>query len=730
MFHALAASTLFVLTVAVALPPTVAWAADGRPKLKDSSARMTPKEVVLSATVEPAEAKAGDVVTFKVTAKVADGWHIYQYKPNPKGEVVKDTYFDFFELAGLKPAGDWTSSRKPIRKAEPAFGNEILESFEGEVQWSLRLQVPSGTAPGAKALRTQIGFQICDANSCKPPTRITLPEVKLTVVPGVGGGGNEASATPPSDPVATTEAAASAPAAGVAATATNETAPAEGASEYESEVARTAKGGLLGFLLLSASGGLLALAMPCVWPMIPITVNFFVKQGSKNKGKTTGLAVAYCLAIIGVFTSVGVLVSFFFSATALQNLANNPWLNAFVAFLFLAFGLSLLGLFEIRLPNFLLNASARGEGRGGMVGVMFMALTLTITSFTCTFPVVGGLIVMAAKGNFLYPIIGLATFSAVLAFPFFMLALAPGLVSKMPKSGDWMNSVKVVGGLVEIGAALKFLNTAEISFGAVPEDAWFDAPLVLSIWVGIAAVCGLYLLGLFRTDHDHDEVRIGPGRLLAGSVFLALALFFAPALFGHPPKSPLWNAVVGILPPDVADLERSSAGGPAASSGEVAATSTDPAQAQRQEKKVHGVVWGMSYDAALEEAKAANKPILIDFTGVNCVNCRTMEQTVLNRKEVSSVLSQFVTVQLYTDVVPIGSLTLDQRVELAETNKLLLLDLTKETTNPFYVVLSPEGKLLKVIGGYNPPPTFLGFLNEALAKNQDRSKIAQADPVR
>ena len=204
--------------------------------------------------------------------------------------------------------------------------------------------------------------------------------------------------------------------------------------------------------------------MPCVWPMIPITVNFFVKQGQdgKSKGKTTRLAVAYCLAIIGIFTAVGVLFSFFFSASFLQNLANNPWLNLVVAALFLAFGLSLLGLFEISLPSFLLNASSRGESRGGMIGVVFMALTLTITSFTCTFPVVGGLLVMAAGGKFLYPIIGLATFATVLAFPFFLLALSPGLIAKVPRSGDWTNAVKVVGGLVEIGAALKFLNAAEL----------------------------------------------------------------------------------------------------------------------------------------------------------------------------------------------------------------------------------------------------------------------------
>ena len=253
------------------------------------------------------------------------------------------------------------------------------------------------------------------------------------------------------------------------------------------------------------------------------------------------------------------LFSFFFSASALQTLANNPWLNLFVATLFVVFGLSLLGLFEIRLPSFLLNASAQGEGRGGLIGVVFMALTLTITSFTCTFPVVGGLLVMAASGNFLYPIIGLATFATVLALPFFLLALSPSLILKMPRSGDWMNAVKVVGGLVEIGAALKFINTAELAY-VTPENAWFNAQVVLTSWIVLSAVCGIYLLGLFRTDHDHDEVKVGPGRLICGALFLGLALFMAPALFGHAPQSRIWTRlIVGLFPPDSTTLNAGGA---------------------------------------------------------------------------------------------------------------------------------------------------------------------------
>ncbi len=498
----------------------------------------------------------------------------------------------------------------------------------------------------------------------------------------------------------------------------------------ESEIAQKAQAGLLPFLFASALGGLFALVMPCVWPMVPITVNFFVKQGQGAGGRrrATALAIIYCLSIIAVFTAVGVLASFFFSASSLQTLANNSWLNLFVAALFITFGLSLLGLFELRLPNFLLNASAQRESKGGLIGVVFMALTLTITSFTCTFPVVGGLLVMAAGGDFFYPIIGLATFAAVLALPFFLLALSPSLISRMPRSGDWMNAVKVVGGLVEIGAALKFINAAELAH-VTPENAWFNAQVVLTSWVVLSVVCGIYLLGLFRTDHDHDDVKVGPGRLICGALFLALALFMAPALFGRVPQSVVWNRlIVGILPPDANKLNANTrlAGGDPGPF-DVKATSTDPAQAQREEKKVHGVLWGMSFEQARELAAAQHKPILIDFTGVNCSNCRAMEAGVFPLPEVVAVLKKFVTVQLYTDFVPIDSISKDDREKLKEVNQERLLDLAHEATNPIYVVLSPTGDVvIDRLGGYNEPPVFVNFLTNALRKIPATVQVAQA----
>jgi thiol:disulfide interchange protein DsbD len=701
----------------VALSPTSAprpaaaqEAAAPKPAKKDSRPQIRPTEVTMTPAVTPTEAKAGATVTYQVKAALEPGWHIYTYaKAQPANGPARPSFttFDFFDTGGLKIVGNWTASKPPVRQKEPAFNNLEIEFFEDEVTWTIQLQVPPGTAPGPKTLRCQAGYQICNDQTCKIPGQWTLPDVTLTVVPGVAEPERTTAAPPAPAPAPP---------------------PAGGGSSSPdgvvSEVARKAESGLIPFLLFSALGGLGALVMPCVWPMVPITVNFFVKQG-QNKGRTTELAVVYCLAIIGVFTSIGVLCSFLFSATALQNLANNAWLNAFVAFLFIAFGLSLLGVFEIRLPSFLLNASARGETQGGLVGVMFMALTLTITSFTCTFPVVGGLIVMAANGEFFYPIVGLATFATVLALPFFLLALSPGLVSRMPRSGDWMNAVKIVGGLIEIGAAFKFINTAEIGFGAVPEDAWFNAPVVLSLWLVLAAVCGVYLLGLFRTDHDHEEVRVGPGRILSGVFFLGVALFLAPALFGRPPESKIWYTLVGLLPPDAHKLAAPAPGG-GGDCPEIKAQSHDPKVAEREQKSCHGVQWGLSFEAATEQAKAEGRPILIDFTGVNCANCRTMETGVMPRPEIVELLKKFVTVQLFTDIVPIDSLKPDQRLELAEQNQERIIKMTGEATNPFYVVLTPDGKIVDTIGGYRAPGVFAAFLKNGLTRSGATKTVAQA----
>jgi thiol:disulfide interchange protein len=717
--------SLFLTALAAACAGLgTAQAADAQPKHKDSRPFLVPKEAEFTADVSPKEARPGETVTYSVTARVQEPWHIYAYSQTQPKEGPRNTQFDFFQLDGLTFVGDWTASRPPTVKPEPAFGNKPFGFYEGEVTWSRKLRVPPDASPGQKELKSQIIFQICDPRSCKGPIYVTLPAVTVTVLEGQAATAPDAPSTSP--PVQAEEKAAAAPKAiepsDVA--AGSPTVPDQPASAVQGKIRQ----GLIPFLLFSAGGGLLALLMPCVWPMVPVTVNFFVKEGQKGHGRTTALAVTYCLSIIGIFTLVGVLFSAFLGASSLQDLANTAWLNLLVAGIFIVFGLSLLGLFELRLPSFLLNASAQNEARGGLIGVVFMALTLTITSFTCTFPVVGGLLVLAAGGSYFYPVLGLATFATMIALPFFLLALAPGLLNRVPRSGDWMNAVKVVGGLVEIGAAFKFINTAELALYATPETAWFDAQVVLSIWVVIALVCGIYLLGLFRTDHDHDAVRVGPIRMLLGVTALAFALYLTPALFGNPPQSRVYLTLVGLMPPDVGELSRGGAMLAASGeAGEVKATSNVPKEAERQEKKFHGVQWGMSYDQAIEIARAENRPVLIDFTGVNCANCRAMELEVMPRADVRDLMKQFVTVALYTDIVPIGSIDPDQRLKLADDNQERQFNLVSDVSNPFYVVLSPAGTVLATEGGKVPAAQFKDFLQAALARHSQANSMARAD---
>jgi thiol:disulfide interchange protein DsbD len=722
----LAAVTVFPCSSAMVAGSSAQEAAPApaaTPKRKDSNVRVRPKEAKFETAVVPAEAKAGDTVEYRVTATVEAPWHIYAYAPTQPAEGPQVTQFDLFDPAGLTPQGAWTSTEPPHQQPEPAFPDLPFVSYhEGSVTWVLKLLVPPGAEPGPRAIRSQILFMLCDDMGCKPPTYWTLPDATLTVLPGGTAAAPAEAVAPP------------APSAGPAAPAASASVstPAE-----RTDVERQIDQGLLSFLLFSALGGLAALAMPCVWPMVPVTVNFFVKRGQAKDGNTTGLAITYCLAIIGIFTLIGVAFSALMGASSLQVLANNGWLNLFVAAMFLIFGLSLLGLFEIQLPSFLLNASSQGEGRGGLIGVMFMALTLTITSFTCTFPVVGGLLVLASRGSYLYPVLGLMTFATVLALPFLFLALAPGLLQKMPRSGDWMNAVKVVGGLVEIGAAFKFLNTAELGFGTLPDDAWVDSQVMLASWVVLSFICGIYLLGLFRTDHDHgnEAPRVGPIRLLSGALFLFAALYIAPALFGVPPQSRPYNRlVVGLLAKDYAsDMNRLASRGGGGGGGapgeamEVQASSTDPAQAEREEKVFHGVQWGLSLDQAMETAKEQGRPVLIDFTGVNCANCRQMEVEVLPRPEIVELLRQFVTVAQFTDSVPIGSISADARIDRAEINRLKQSDLVGDVTTPLYVILTPGGKPVASKGGYIPVTEFRTFLESALARATQ--KPGAAGPV-
>ncbi|GIW88933.1 MAG: hypothetical protein KatS3mg108_3257 [Isosphaeraceae bacterium] len=742
------ATLIALLALAVACP-----AQEPKPKRRDS--RVKPPEVTYQTRIEPATAKPGDTVTLSVTVKVAPPWHIYAHAPTQPVEGPRATQFDLFDPAGLVPSNTWTPDSPPLRKKEPAFPDlDVVEFHEEQVTWSTTLKVPADAQPGRRSIKAQIYFQICDETACKPPTYATLPEATLEILaPNAAGGGAARTGRPfrPEAVLAALTVALQDPPAAISAPEASSASTAPATSE-SSQAESKIREGLVPFLLFAALNGLLALLMPCVWPMVPITVNFFLKRSQSSGGRPIGLALTYCLAIIGIFTGIGLFFSIVFGAASTTALGNNAWLNLLFGLAFIAMGLSLLGLFEFRLPSAWLNKSAALESKGGLIGVVFMAVTLTITSFTCTAPLVGQLLFLASRGHYLYPTLGLLTFATVLALPFFVLALVPSLLQSVPRSGDWMNSVKVVGGLLEIAAAFKFLNTAETSFrGGQASEAILDAQVVLSIWVVSALVAGLYLLGLFRTDHDLETPKVGPIRLVSGTLFLALALYLTPALFGNPPESELYRSIAGIFPQDSLQ-EFDSAGrirgyvkrdlntvfaqlnqdpsAPVASPADrgggsptlevaVEATSSDPQLAIRQHRELIGdLSWGYSYDAALEEAQKTQRPILIDFTGVNCANCRTMEAKVMPAPAVEELMRQFIRVRLHTDFVPIPTLTEDQRLDLGEDNLDLELRLVNQSTSPYYVILDPSGSVLAQQAFDPNVAPFVAFLQNGLSRFQ------------
>lgn len=380
-------------------------------------------------------------------------------------------------------------------------------------------------------------------------------------------------------------------------------------------------GSILHYFWLSLGMGALSLLTPCVFPMIPITVSFFTKNSSRTRRGAVKLAIMYGLGIMLTFVALGMSLAIIFGASGVNKLASNPWVNLLITGIFLGFALSLLGVFFLQLPTGLLNRLNRAtsnESEGSIVGTLLMGLTFSLTSFTCTAPFVGTLLVLAAQGNWRWPLVGMIGFSFVFAVPFFLLALAPQLMTQMPRAGGWMNSVKVVMGFLEIAAAMKFLSNTDLVWH------WniFTRTTVLCIWTGCLLMIVAYLLGWFRLDHDSEIGAVSGTRVVFSLLFLACSIWLANGLAGHPLRD-----IDAFLPPADADA-----------SGPVTASTSAVAP------------WILNdLSAGLAAAKAQGKPIFIDFTGYTCTNCRWMESNIFSKPLIEKDMNRFVKVRLYTD---------------------------------------------------------------------------------
>jgi thiol:disulfide interchange protein len=487
------------------------------------------------------------------------------------------------------------------------------------------------------------------------------------------------------------------------------------------------------------AGGLLALITPCVYSMIPVTVSFFTKR-SKNKSEGIKNAISYSLSIVIIFTLLGFLITVIFGPTALNNLATNWIANLIFFLIFLIFGISFLGAFEISLPSSWGNKADSKASTGSFMGIFFMALTLVVVSFSCTGPIIGNLLVIAARGSYWGPLVGMFGFSLALALPFALFAFFPGKLNVLGKAGGWLNAVKVTLGFLELALALKFLSNADLSKG------WriLDREVFISLWIVIFMLLGIYLLGKIKFSHDDELPKndfdipyLSVTRLFFAIASFSFAVYMIPGLWGAPLK-----AVSAFLPPMgtqdfVVGLTEKTVSYNDSSTTELPRPVKYYDRMKMYEPEVvtqYGMTTYFDYDEALAVARKVHKPLMLDFTGINCVNCRKMEGQVWSDPEVMKRLkNNFVIVSLYVDVHNIDlqpseeyfSKALDKKITtLGDKNADLQVTQYNANVQPYYFFLDAHENRLEPEGyGYDSNvEKFKNMLDDVVAKyNAEKS---------
>lgn len=477
-------------------------------------------------------------------------------------------------------------------------------------------------------------------------------------------------------------------------------------------------------------GGFTAVILPCIYPLLPLTVSFFTKK-SGSRSKAIGQSLIYGASIIIIYVALGLLISIIFGSDALNQLATNGIFNIFFFLLLVVFGISFLGAFEITLPSSLANKLDANADKGGLAGIFFMASTLVVVSFSCTGPIIGTLLVDAAsKGDRLGPAIGMFGFSLALALPFTIFALFPSALKSLPKSGSWLNSVKVALGFLELAFALKFLSNVDLAY----HWNWFDREIFLSLWIAIGLLMGLYLIGKIKFSHDSDVPYLSIPRVFLSIIVFAFVIYMIPGLWGAPLKS-----ISAFLPPEATqDFNLSSVpdGGGASTSSATVSVPSGIGKRKYAESyariKTRGLDAWYDYDQALQVSKAIHKPILIDFTGFNCVNCRKMEANVWSDPEVFKRLkNDFVLLQLVVDdkasLLPEEQFVSDYSGKKITTLGGKWSDLEAKRFNsnsqPLYVMLDSDGNFLKDASGNDIPTSpadydiasYIRFLDSGIA---------------
>ncbi len=634
-----------------------------------------PKRVAWTARFAPKDARAGEGAQVVVVAKIDPGWHIYALKVPPSGPFATSVALS---APGILHSAGATLEKAPLQVMDKGFNMKTPE-HKGTAVFAIPVTLKPG-ASGAQKATVHVVYQVCSSSVCFPPQREDLI-VNFKVAAGAARAAKR-------KPVKTVPVAVIfsdsdgydyAAAQGSVVLVGGPTETTDAAISSTQQIADAKQKGLLPFILLSVGFGFAALLTPCVFPIIPLTVSYFTKRKAGERGGGVGGATAYCLGIISTFTVIGVGVTLIFGGATLSRIATNPFVNIGFAALFIFLAFNLMGFFEIPVPAGLANkVQTDGAKRGGYLQPYLLGLAFTLTSFTCTTAYVGTLLAAAARGDRLYPIVGMLAFSSAFALPFFLLALFPQALARLPKSGSWLVTVKAFMGMLEIAAAIKFLSQADLVWG------WglLTRPVFLALWGIIGVFAGLYLLGVVVLPKQERE-RIGPARRGIGAASVLAGLYCALLIAMEPPA---W--VTGFLPPAPYPYRLTAA----------SAKMPFPADSAK-------IVWLSDYNAALAQAKAQNKNVLINFTGVTCTNCRQMENGVFPRPEVQAELKNFALAELYTD----------RQTPADNANQDLENKLVNNIALPYYVIVSPDGKVLKTIDGLRTPQQFAQFLREGRA---------------
>lgn len=553
-------------------------------------------------------------------ATIETGWHLYSQNVPEDGPIPTAFTYDDSE-GGFKILGN-TSEEKGKTVDDPVFGMKI-KYFEKSATFKQKVEVKENTS----TIKAFVEFMVCDDARCLPPTEVELvfniPKTEKTTVNN--GESLQNSGSPNTEKNVGNEASSGSKAENLGGSSTS----------------KNTKKGLWTIFFIAFLSGFAALLTPCVFPMIPMTVSFFTKQ-SKTKALGIRNAIIYGLSIIVIYVLLGTAVTGVFGADALNALATNVWFNIIFFLILIVFAVSFLGAFEIMLPNSWANKVDSQANRGGLIGIFFMALALAIVSFSCTGPIVGTLLVEASSKGGIAPIIGMLGFSLAIALPFALFAAFPGWLNSLPKSGGWLNTVKVVLGFLELALAFKFLSQADL----VLQTHLLEREVFLAIWIAIFGTLALYLFGKIKLPYDSPLTHISVGRLSLGLVVLSFTIYMIPGLWGAP-----LNLISAFPPPQNYSESPYGVGFSKVSTSSASSNGNhDNLPEGAHLLAPHDIVAFNDYDKGLAYAKEVGKPVMIDFTGWACVNCRKMEQNVWPNPKVLDILkNKVVLISLYVD---------------------------------------------------------------------------------